>query len=375
MNARIPERYATALYLAPIVVAILDLLLVHQDLSARDSVAALIGLAALFARRRYPLAAFVIAFPAGFASLIIPGIALYSVGRYGRSGITVVFCTLVFSGILLAAHYPIDWERPVGWQAETRWFISDFLFNAILASAPAAFGRLISSRIALQDNIVELTRAHEEGDAPRIQTALARDRAELSSEMHDVVSHQVSLIAVRAGVLEMTSADPEAADAAATIRQLSVKTLDELRHMVTVLRASGTTATALAPQPTVADLPQLLRDSDLPVTTAGALPGGLDAATQRAIYRTVQEALTNIRKHAPGAEVTVELGADAADVIVTVLNTPASRPRMALPSAGHGLRGLTERAELLNGSLIARPEPDGGFRVELRLPIAADPLT
>jgi signal transduction histidine kinase len=90
------------------------------------------------------------------------------------------------------------------------------------------------------------------------------------------------------------------------------------------------------------------------------------------VYRTVQEALTNARKHAPGATATVELWQDGTDVGVTVTNSAPTRPSPALPSSQQGLIGLRERAEILHGTLEAGRTAQGGYRVSLRIPLAAD---
>jgi signal transduction histidine kinase len=184
--------------------------------------------------------------------------------------------------------------------------------------------------------------------------------------MHDVVSHQVSLIAVRAGALQVSTTDPDTKDAASTIRRLSTDTLDELRHMVTLLRASGSLATGLTPQPTLAELERLIAHSGIEVRMDGSsVPTGIGAHAQRAIYRTVQEALTNVRKHAPGAAASVHIEQHDTDLTVTITNTRPTRPTVPLPSAQHGLLGIRERAELLGGTMEAGPTTDGGFRVRL----------
>jgi signal transduction histidine kinase len=190
--------------------------------------------------------------------------------------------------------------------------------------------------------------------------------------MHDVVSHQVSLIAVQAGALQVATRDAATEQAARTIRSLSVTTLDELRTMVTLLRASGGRTTELAPQPGLADLRKLVESSGTQVELSGDLPSSVGAPGQRALYRTVQEALTNVRKHAPGAAARVELWQDGDDVGVTITNTAARRPSLSLPGAQHGLVGLRERADILHGTLVAGPTTNGGYRVRLRIPLAAD---
>jgi signal transduction histidine kinase len=139
--------------------------------------------------------------------------------------------------------------------------------------------------------------------------------------------------------------------------------------MVTVLRASGTAPTELTPQPTLAGLGQLIANSGIETRLIGNLPSDIDAATQRAVYRTVQEALTNIRKHAPGATATIRMQHDDATIEVIITNTPATRPAVPLPGARHGLVGLRERTELLGGAVSAAATPDNGFRIQLRLPV------
>jgi signal transduction histidine kinase len=190
--------------------------------------------------------------------------------------------------------------------------------------------------------------------------------------MHDVVSHQVSLMAVQAGALAMTAPDAATRGTASTLRSLAAKTLTELREMVSILR-DGDQASAISPQPRLADLPRLVRDSGTgaALRADGVLELDWPAPTQRAAYRIVQEALTNVRKHATGAEVGVELTRDADGLRVLVRNGPPPRAAQLpgqLPGGGHGLLGLRERAELLGGSLRHEPTGNGGFELVAKLP-------
>ena len=141
--------------------------------------------------------------------------------------------------------------------------------------------------------------------------------------------------------------------------------------MVGVLRASGSLPTELTPQPTLADLDRLVSSSGIEATLDIDVPEGLPASVQRAVYRTVQEALTNVRKHAPGASARVHIHADDGDLVTTVTNTAATRRELALPGARQGLIGLRERAEMLGGDLQSGPLPDGGYRLRLLLPAGA----
>ncbi|WKD36946.1 sensor histidine kinase [Streptomyces xanthophaeus] len=233
-------------------------------------------------------------------------------------------------------------------------------------------GRLVLTRRELAQHMVELRAAQEQQRELHAQQVLARERAHLAREMHDVVSHQVSLIAVRAGALQVSADSTDTKEAARTIRTLSAATLDELRHMVAVLRAPGSGDAGPDPQlqsqSALTQLDGLIADCGLDVTLTGEVPRDASPAVERAAYRTVQEALTNVRKHAPGSAVVVEFGRPGPALDVTVTNSTARHPALALPSARHGLVGLRERAEQLGGTLAGGPTPDGGYRLHLQIP-------
>lgn len=229
-------------------------------------------------------------------------------------------------------------------------------------------GQLVQAGRELSLRLAEITEAREHERRLLAQGVLAKERAQLAREMHDVVSHQVSLIAVRAGVLQVGSRDPEAREAGATIRRLSVQTLDELRYMVGVLRTSGSRPAELTPQPSLADLQRLVDTSGIDAELHTDLPDDLPPAVQRAVYRTVQEALTNVRKHAPGATATIRVHHEDGTVRATISNTTPARPALPLPGAHHGLVGLHQRAELLGGTVTSGPTADGGYELRLRLP-------
>ncbi|WP_323179591.1 hypothetical protein [Streptomyces sp. NBC_00654] len=137
-------------------------------------------------------------------------------------------------------------------------------------------------------------------------------------------------------------------------------------------RLSGGTVTELTPQPTLADLHRLVEGSGIEACLEGGLPAGLPATVQRTLYRTVQEALTNVRKHAPGATAAILLWHDQDALGVTVTNTSAPRPALPLPGAHHGLMGLRERADILRGTLESGTTADGGYELRLRLPRRAE---
>ncbi|MDN3028576.1 histidine kinase [Streptomyces sp. S.PB5] len=331
---------------------------------------AALGCAGLFLRRRFPLAAFLLTLPMTLFMdvAVAPIAALYTLATRTRNRPLLAGCALLNAAAATLAWPLSDTFSGDTFPGERAWTLIQFVYTLATAFAPILFGQLGQARHDVARQLVEVEVAREHERALYAQTVLARERAQLAREMHDVVSHQVSLIAVQAGALQVAAKDPDARDAARTIRTLSVNTLDELRHMVTLLRASGGKDTELTPQPTLADLQQLIANSGIETALTGELPPGISTTAQRTVYRTVQEALTNVRKHAPGARAEVRLWHDAQHFGVTVTNTAPTRPSVALPSARHGLIGLRERAELLGGTLTAEPTPQGGYKIELQAP-------
>ncbi|WP_194834838.1 sensor histidine kinase [Nocardia sp. XZ_19_369] len=349
--------------LALVAVAVADVLADGEVTSRVELVAAAIACAALLLRRRFPLVVFALTLPASLllAILAAPAIALYSLAERTTNR------TLLLASVL-ATSIAVSMPWPPGESVAQRDIVTSFAYALAWAGVPVLLGQLVRTRRDLSARLVEIEEARDHERRLHAQAVLARERAQIGREMHDVVAHQVSLIAVRAGALQVAATDADAAEAARTIRRLSVDTLDELRHMVTLLRAAGGQSTELTPQPTLADLRKLLDSSGIRVELRGELPDELSAPGQRTVYRTVQEALTNVRKHAPGAAATVELWHDGDHFGVTVSNTEPTRPAVSLPSSRHGLVGLAERAELLGGSFESGPTADRGYRVALRLP-------
>ncbi|MEV0123251.1 histidine kinase [Streptomyces sp. NPDC050703] len=353
--------------LALVTIAGLDLCLNLEDDTPYGLALGALSCAVLPVRHRLPLPAFLLCLPGSLVQdvLIAPIAALYTLAAHTRDRYLLVLYAALFA-LVTAAPWPLtDFTGE-----ERTWTLVTFVYMLATATAPVLLGQLVQTRRDLGRQLAETEAVKEHERELHAQAVLARERAQLAREMHDVVSHQVSLIAVQAGALQVAAPDNEAREAARTIRTLSVGTLDELRTMVTLLRVSGGDTTDLAPQPTLADLRRLVGNSGLDVELTGELPAAeaVPAPAQRALYRTVQEALTNVRKHAPGAAATVELWHDGTAYGVTITNSPPTRPALSLPSAHHGLVGLRERAELLDGNLESGPSKDGGWQVRLRLP-------
>jgi signal transduction histidine kinase len=208
------------------------------------------------------------------------------------------------------------------------------------------------------------------------EQARAEERGRLAGEMHDVVTHRVSLMVLQAGALRVTAPDEPTRRAAEELRAAGCRALDELRDLVGILRTTPDGGQALEEAyPSTAELAALAADS-----TAVGLPTELvedgdprlaSPVVGRTVYRIAQEALTNAHKHAPGAQVTVRVRYDQADVRLEVRNTPPTRPMDAGligTGSGVGLASLRRRVELVGGTLRAGPTPDGGFCVEATLP-------
>jgi signal transduction histidine kinase len=363
VTTRIPPRLVDAVVLVPALAE--GVLTTITEDSPYVVITIAIAVLALLARERWPLPAFLATLPAVLApGTIVPAIvALYVVSSRCRDWWLLAGC-----GLLAAFVFPTTEFAPSIWDSHT---LLGVIYFTMTALAPILLGQFLGSQRELALRLKEVKEAREHKQRLDAEAILARERNQLAREMHDVVSHQVSLIAVQASALMVSTTDPDAKQAAGNVRQLSVNTLDELRHMVNLLRASGTPSTDLTPQPTLTDLERLIANSAIDAQLVGTAPEGLEPPVQRAIYRTIQEALTNVRKHAPGASAIIEISHDDTDLTVTVTNTRPTRPNLALPSAQHGLVGLQERATLLGGRLHAGPVPDGGFQLRLRLPVTA----
>jgi signal transduction histidine kinase len=330
--------------------------------------------AALYWRRHAPLAVLAVALVAwaltigsGYADLGgVAIIALYSAGRYATSdrlaqlGVGAAIVVVVLDNRTA----PDPWGEAV--------------FGAVVMFVAWYVGRRVRLR---QQRAAELRR-EQAAEARRI---VIEERTRIARELHDVVAHRVSLMTVQAGAAKAVAAqDPEGAlRAMSAVEEAGRQALDELRHLLGILRPE-TDRDGLGPQPGLADLPRLVEQTrgagmDVSLATDG-VAAGLPARVDLFAYRIVQEALTNVLKHAgPGARATVRLGTDPQGIIVEVLDD--GRDAAGLPgpdpddagARGHGIVGMRERARLLGGTLAAGPRPGGGFSVVAHLPTGGEP--
>jgi signal transduction histidine kinase len=246
----------------------------------------------------------------------------------------------------------------------------------IIFTAVAVAVDSIGSRLRSQHALAAQTQRTE---AERAQRAVLEERTRIARELHDVVAHHMSLIAVRAetapyrlpGLSETARAEFGA------LSEVAREALAEMRRLLGVLRHDQ--PAALAPQPQLADLPALIdaaRQAGVPVELSAPLaldrvPPGVGVCA----YRIVQESLSNASQHAPGAAVIVSVGQEAGAVLLRVANGPSGTAGSSgdEDGPGHGLTGMRERVALLGGSLSAGRSPDGGFVVSAVLPVGETP--
>ena len=345
---------------------------------ALDLVLGVVSLALLPLRRRHPLAvactvvALLSVSTASFAPALV---AIVSMGTWRRRPWAVLTGGVFLTGLLVVIALDLPTRPPdeAPWEVVARLVLAPVVYGAA-----AVTGFYIGARRELAANRHEQALAAEREQALVADTVREAERTRIAREMHDVLAHRISLVALHAGALvyrdDLTR--EQTAATAATIQANAQLALTELRQVLGVLRASDGDDVVEQPQPTLAELPALLGEvreagSDVTLDTSG-LTGALDrlpTTLSRTGFRIVQEALTNARKHAPGVPVRVALaGAPGKQLEVEVSNPIGARAGIGLPSAGVGLTGLTERAALAGGTLEHGARADGSFVVGARLP-------
>ena len=235
---------------------------------------------------------------------------------------------------------------------------------ALLAAGALAGRREAQRRLAEQERI---------SDAERARRALLEERARIARELHDVVAHHMSVIAIQAEAAPYRVPEPpeELTRSFAAIRAAATEGLRELRQVVGVLRAEES-ADDPSPQPNLERLDELVASVEgagLTVTVAVmGTPRPLPAGVGLSAYRILQEALSNAVRHAPESDVRIELGYGPVGLVLRVVNGPARSRPLVSSGPGHGVVGMRERAAMLGGELTAEPRPDGGYAVTAVLP-------
>ncbi|MGW2179851.1 sensor histidine kinase [Streptomyces sp. NPDC001732] len=332
----------------------------------------LIGAAAccaLWVRRRWPIGVAVALVLVSAVEPVATGallVAMFSVAVHRP------FRPVAAIGALSVAVAPVQpYLRP---DPQTS-FVEAVVIGTLLSLLLLSLGMVVRSRRQLVLSLRERAHRAETEAELRAEQAQRLAREAIAREMHDVLAHRLTLLSVHAGALEFRPDAPKAevARAAGVIRDSAHEALQDLREIIGVLRSPGE-SDGDRPQPTLATLDSLIAESRLAgmkVTLDNRLadPAAAPAATGRTVYRIAQEALTNARKHAPGAEVTVTVtGGPGEGLTVEVRNPAPTEPFARVPGSGQGLIGLTERATLAGGRLDHGPEPDGGFGLRASLP-------
>ena len=334
------------------------------------AVAGVLGSAAQWPRRRWPHVS-AVAGAAGFALSGNPGpwaVGLYAAATYAPRR--------HLWGPALAG-----WAGFVGWSTVDagRLSIADTAYAALGVGLVIA----VSSYLATREALLAALRAQaERAETERVlreEQARADERTRIAREMHDVLGHKVSLIALYAGALELhATGDARLREGTALIRLTAREALQELRDVISLLRDEPD-APARAVE-SFADLEELVQASaptGYPVELHDGV-GPLPRATARVVYRIVQEGMTNAYRHARGAPTTVTVGrTDDGRVTVTVRNEPGADTSVDLPGTGTGLIGLAERIRLVGGDLRSGPltgEGTGGWELHAVVPWLDPPV-
>jgi signal transduction histidine kinase len=296
-------------------------------------------------------------------------VAVYSVAAYGSRWVSLAGLVVAEVGSVANQLTPGRFQAPT------------VISNALLIAAVWLLGHFVGVRRVYVGQLEERTAELEQAREELARRAVVEERLRLARELHDVVAHAMSVIAVQSGVgAHVADSRPEeVGKALAAIETTSRAALTELRRLLGVLRQDSEPQASLTPMPGLANLDSLLAEvgkAGLAVRvrvegTPLQLPAGVDLSA----YRIVQEALTNVVKHAGPAHAQVTIRYRGQEVAVEVTDDG----RGAVPPVGdgrgrtgHGLIGMRERVAAFNGDLEAGPRSDGGFRVAARLPLAAD---
>jgi signal transduction histidine kinase len=318
---------------------------------------------------RYPLMGWRIAW---LALLAIPLTGASWIGKWPWGPVQILVLLAVFCAAGVRHSRPVLWWMwaltLIPWWLWAAPHLLGCVLGTVAFTAVAVAADSMSSRRRAQQALADQTERTELEQARR---AVLEERAKIARELHDVVAHHMSLIAVRAETAPYRLPGlPTAVQAEfGSLSEAAREALTDMRRLLGVLRNDE--PAARAPQPKLADLPVLIdaaRQAGVPVElTALPAPEQVPSGVGVCAYRIVQESLSNASRHAPGAAVTVSVGQEASAVLLRVANGPGGPPGDG-QGPGHGLAGMRERVALLGGSLSAGPAPGGGFVVSAVLP-------
>lgn len=336
---------------------------------AADATLGVVSLVLMFWRRRHPLAVAVAINALTMVSASSGGpatLALLSLATRRRwREVIPVGLLAILAGIVLETLSPT---------ASTAVIIS-VPFIVIIVATTIGWGLFIGSRRELLATLRARAEAAESEQSARVTQARTSERTRIAREMHDVLAHRISLVTMHAGALSYRDDLPpeQVRQTATVIQENSHQAMVELREVLGILREDPGDAAPELPQPSADDLVGLVeeaRASGMRVTmTSNVATGTLPDTLGRTLYRVVQEALTNARKHAPDTVVGVDLdGSQHGAVRVRVLNPLPIGDRRSVTESGLGLIGLTERTELIGGRLEHRVTADREFLLEAWLP-------
>jgi signal transduction histidine kinase len=341
------------------------------------------GPAALLVRRIQPLLGLAVGLAAALVYLAIGYptgpfflaalLLLFSSARRAPRGLTQVVCVVAYGLYVALAFGPYT----VGGQTLVKPSLAQCVVVGAWLAVALALGEAFRFR---SERVAEYARAQAEANRARQEQTRRQasdERLQIARELHDVLGHHLSLINVRAGVgLHLIDSRPEEARAALdAIKTASAEALREVRGVLAALNPDDPrhAEPPLAPTPGLADVESLASDAraaGLPVNVhVTGQPADLPAAVDRAAYRIVQEALTNVRRHA-GPDARASVAIDYTDDAIRIrVDNDGATPPGGVPADGNGIPGMRERAAALGGTLTARPRPEGGFRVVATLPL------
>jgi signal transduction histidine kinase len=337
-------------------------------LVALDVVCGIVGVTALWWRRRWPVGVAVLLVVLACVSALAAVasiVALFSVAVHRPFRVVALVAAL---GVVTLPVF--QWLRP-----NDEPFVVEAAFGVLLTGVALAWGMFVRARRQLVLSLHERARRAEAEQGLRVEQARRMERDRIAREMHDVLAHRISLVSLHAGALEYAAggASPEeVVRAAGVIRSAAHQALEDLREVIGVLREDEGAGVVERPQPTLDDLGSLLEESraaGMKIRSYGPLPVAVPASIGRSAYRIVQEGLTNARKHAPGCAVDVAVTGRPGDgLAVEVRNPlPVGVGAAVIPGAGTGIVGLGERVALSGGEIEHGPA-GGEWRLRAWLP-------